>query len=95
MGKLADGDPAVLFDKEGKPAHEIPADYLFVELGESLGRSIDGFVVRDRNNDQLAKPFPYFVSQWDFFHIKKITFPRMIEKWEKQLNDYYKRVANQ
>jgi hypothetical protein len=95
MGKLAEGDPTVLFDKDGKSANKIPADYLFVELGESLGRSIDGFVVRDRNNDQLAKPFPYFVSHWDFFHIKKVSFPQMIEKWEKQLNSYYNKVITQ
>jgi hypothetical protein len=94
MGKLADGDPSVLFDREGNPAAAIPEKYLFLELGESLGRNIDGFVVRDRNNDQLAKPFPYFVSRWGFLHLSKKSFPSMIGGWEKQLNSFYSRAVN-
>ena len=93
MGKLADGDPTVLFDRDGIPANEIPANFLFIELGETLKTGVDGFIVRDRHNDQLTKPFPYFVSEWDFFHLNKLSFPKMIGKWEKKLNQFYSRVS--
>lgn len=94
MGKLADGDPTVLFDRDGAPANAIPTNFLFLELGETLNTGVDGFVIRDRHNDQLTQPFPYFVSQWDFLHINKLSFPKMIGKWEKKLHSFYSRVSH-
>ncbi len=92
MGKLADGDPSVLFTSEGKGVADVPPIYLFIELSESPEQGVDGFVVRDRNNDHLNKPFPYFVSQYDLFHLSRLSFPKMIKKWEKKLNSYYSKV---
>lgn len=94
MGKLADGDPTVLFDKEGKAANEIPAKYLFIELGETLITSNDGFIVRDRNNDVLKKPFPYFTRQRGFLNLFIVPFPKMISNWEKKLTSYYTQVIS-
>ena len=83
MGKLADGDASVLFDINGQPARKIPDSYIFVEFSESPVRGIDGLLVRDAKSYILNKPFPYFLSEWDFFHINKIPYPTLIAKWQK------------
>ena len=85
IGKLADGDPTVLFDTKGHSADQIPPSWLYIELSESPKRGIDGFVVRDSEHFVLTKPFPYFVSQWDFLHINKRTYIEMLAIWQKKL----------
>lgn len=92
MHFIAEGDPGVMFDKNGEFATAYPKDWLYIELSESPERGIDGFVVRDRNSDVVPKPFPYFVSEWDAFHINKKTYPAMIEEWQKQLKKLGKRL---
>lgn len=89
---LADGDPGVLFDRNGNFATAFPKDWLYIELTESPERGIDGFVVRNRNNDAVLKPFPYFITEWDMFHIKKRSFASMIFDWQKKVKKLEQRL---
>ena len=85
MGKLANGDASVLFDKDGNKLSSIPESWLYIELGESPERSINGFIVRDSEHYILTKPFPYFTTQWGFMHLSKRTFPEMVTDWQQKL----------
>ena len=85
LGKLADGDPSVLFDKNGNSLKQIPTSWLFIELSESPDRGVNGFIVRDSAHYILTKPFPYFISQWGFLHLSTRTFPEMIATWQEKL----------
>ena len=85
MGKLADGDASVLFDTDGNKATSIPESWLFIELSESPERGVNGFIVRDSQHYILAKPFPYFITQWGFLHLSKRTFPEMVADWQNKL----------
>jgi hypothetical protein len=92
MHLLVEGDPGVLFDKQGEFATAYPKDWLYIELSESPELNIDGFVVRDRNNDALTKPFPYFTSQWGFLRLSKKSFVAMIEEWQNRLRKVENRL---
>ncbi len=92
MHLLVEGDPGVLFDKQGQFATAFPKDWLFIELSDSPELSIDGFVVRDRNNDALTKPFPYFTSQWGAFRLSKKSFYAMLEQWQKRVRKVENRL---
>jgi len=85
MRVFVEGDPGVLFDKQGEFATAYPKNWLFIELSDSPELNIDGFVVRDRNNDALTKPFPYFTSQWGAFRLSKKSFYAMLEEWQRRL----------
>lgn len=92
MYRLAEGDASALFDAQGSPLEKLPTTWLFIELSESPQRSINGFVVRDKEHYVLSPPFPYFVSQWGFLHLSTRSFPSMIIEWQDKLNRFALRL---
>lgn len=94
MGKLADGDASVLFSASGNAQSSLPETIYFVELAKTEEQSLNGLVVKDKNRDPLAKPFPYFVSQYAFLRIKKRTYNDMTEELNRRLTDFYRHINN-
>lgn len=92
MGKLADGDASVLFSASGNAQSLMPANIYFVELTKTKGQSLNGFVVKDKNRDPLAKPFPYFVSMYKFLQIRKRTYVSMVTELNARLLKFYESV---
>ncbi len=95
LGDLADNNPTVLFSASGNSQSSMPNHYYLVEFSTTDGRSLTGFVVRDHLRDPLAKPFPYFVSYYKMFGLKKRSFVEMTIELDKRFNTFYNSVAKQ
>jgi hypothetical protein len=92
ISAMMDGDASVLFDVNGIKQTSIPEIYYWSEINLTPEKSQRGLLILDRHRDILTKPFPYFVSQWDFLHIKKLPVPEMVKQLDKNLSSYYNKV---
>lgn len=93
MGAFFDGDPTVLFNSIGNKQSAMPDKFLFVEFNESMKRNIDGFVMKDKNRDDLKKPFPYFISHYKPLRLGRKTFKTMVEMLDEKLTGFYTAVS--
>ncbi len=89
VGRVADGDATALFSASGNAQSVLPSVYFFVELTESPEKKIKGFLVKDAQRDPLTKPFPYFVAQYEFLHLKKLSYAEMVKNLNDRLSAFY------
>jgi len=92
VGRFTEGDPTALFNTDGTNETGMPEHYYYVELTQTVGRGLTGFVVKKPNRDELTKPFPYFVSRYEFFNLKELSFVEMVLKLDAKLSAYYNKA---
>lgn len=90
--KLAAGDGSVAFDKDNNKLTAVPSTFFVADFSGSPERDMEGLVLKDHNFTALQKPIPYFVSAWDFFHLKKLPESEIVARFNSKLNGYYAKV---
>lgn len=89
IGRVADGDATALFNTAGNAEAELPKNYFYVEFGLSPEKSLNGLIIKDAARDPLSKPFPYFVSKYEFLGINELSYSEMVMNLNKRLSAFY------
>lgn len=63
-------------------------NYLIGEFDESETTQLDAFIIKDKNYEQLRKPFPFFIKQTETLVVTR-SYDKIVYILSKRLFEYY------
>lgn len=79
----------LIFDVNMQTDSSFASDkYLIGEFDESETTQMDAFIIKDKNYDQLRKPFPFFIKQTEAV-VSTRSYEKIVSVLNKRLFEYY------